>query len=221
MYKLITALMLIFIGQASFAQLTDNNKVFVFVEQAPEFPGGDEAIVKFLSQNIVYPKYEQDHNIEGKVLLRFVVMEDGHVDSVTVVRGVSTNLDNEAVRVVKMLPKFKPGMQQGKAVRTFFNLPVSYHLTDSKRKQEDPQEAKKKKDPDYLNATMLAEEGYYKDAIFILIRSIRAFPDDYQSYELKADLEVKMGSKLACKTYRSAIEKGSPTAAAKLNKNCK
>ena len=71
---------------------------------------------------------ERDNDIQGKVLLRFVVMEDGSVQDVNVVRSVSSGLDKEAVRVVRTLPKFKPGKQQGKAVRVYFNLPVVFKL---------------------------------------------------------------------------------------------
>jgi protein TonB len=71
---------------------------------------------------------ERDNDIQGKVLLRFVVMEDGSVADVNVMRGVSPGLDKEAVRVVRMLPKFKPGRQQGKPVRVYFNLPVVFKL---------------------------------------------------------------------------------------------
>ena len=103
-------------------------KIFSFVEQNPEFPGGDVELIKFLQKNIQYPQMERDNDIQGKVLLRFVVREDGSVSDVTVARSVSPGLDKEAVRVVKLLPKFKPGKQQGKAVPVYFNLPVVFKL---------------------------------------------------------------------------------------------
>lgn len=80
------------------------------MEVMPEYPGGDMELIRFLNRNVHYPQYEMDNDIQGKVMTRFVVMEDGSVDSVTVVRGVSPGLDAEAVRVVRLLPKFKPGM---------------------------------------------------------------------------------------------------------------
>src|ERR1700721_1975609 len=78
-------------------------QAFTFVEQMPQFPGGDAAMVKFLQQNITYPQMEHDNHVQGKVLLRFVITEDGSADEVQIVRGVSPGLDKEAVRVVKML----------------------------------------------------------------------------------------------------------------------
>jgi protein TonB len=110
--------------------------VFTFVEQLPEFPGGDMGVVKFLSQNVQYPQYERDRDIQGKVLVRFIVMEDGSVSDVTVMRGVSPGLDAEAVRVIKMLPKFKPGMQQGKPVKVYYNIPISFKLSGPEPKEK-------------------------------------------------------------------------------------
>jgi len=110
------------------APVVEEPKIFTIVEQPAEFPGGDGELMKFLQKNIQYPQMERDNDISGKVLLRFVVMEDGSVADVTVLRGTSPGLDKEAVRVVKTLPKFKPGRQQGKAVRVYFNLPVIFRL---------------------------------------------------------------------------------------------
>ena len=110
------------------APVVEQPKVFTFVEQPPTFPGGDEELMKFLRKNINYPQMERDNDIQGKVLLRFVVLEDGSVSEVQVLRPVSPGLDKEAMRVVKMLPKFNPGKQQGKAVKVYFNLPVVFRL---------------------------------------------------------------------------------------------
>lgn len=115
------------------------NEVFTFVEQMPEYPGGDGELIKFLVQNVQYPQYERDRDIQGKVLVRFVVTEDGSVKDVTVVRGVSPGLDKEAVRVLRMLPRFKPGMQQGKPVSVYYNIPIVFKLSGP-----DPAEKKKK-----------------------------------------------------------------------------
>lgn len=97
-------------------------------DETPVFPGGDAALMRFLQQNIVYPKYERNHNIEGKVLVRFVVEQDGSINDVQVIRSVSKGLDNEAVKVVKMIPRFSPGYYLGQPVRVFYNLPIIYRL---------------------------------------------------------------------------------------------
>ncbi len=104
-------------------------KVFMLVEQMPEFPGGDAALLKFLQNNIQYPSLERDNDIQGRVIVGFTVFEDGTVGDVNVKRGVSKGLDEEAVRVVKKLPNFKPGKQQGKPVSVYYSLPIVYKLT--------------------------------------------------------------------------------------------
>src|ERR1043165_2016507 len=107
---------------------TETPRVFTFVEQNPEFPGGDGALIKFIQRNLKYPKLERKKNIEGKVLVRFIVNEDGQVSDAYVAKGVSPGLDKEAVRVVSMLPKFKAGKQQGKPIKVYFNIPIVFKL---------------------------------------------------------------------------------------------
>ena len=104
------------------------NKVFQVVEQMPEFPGGDEAMMKFIQKNIQYPDMERENDIQGRVVVGFVVNEDGSLTEIGVKKGVSSGIDKEAIRVVKLLPKFKPGKQQGKTVRVAFVLPIMFKL---------------------------------------------------------------------------------------------
>ena len=103
-------------------------EIFKSVEQPPQFPGGDAALMKYLSSHIQYPTMAQENNIQGKVVLQFVVEKDGHVGEVKVVRSVDKDLDREAVRVCKSLPKFTPGRQNGQAVRVWYTLPVNFKL---------------------------------------------------------------------------------------------
>jgi len=97
-------------------------KVFTFVEQQPEFPGGIPALLKFLGTHIKYPRKERNKGIQGKVLIQFVVDETGKVTDATIVKSVSPGIDKEALRVVKMLPDFKPG----RFVRVYYNLPIDF-----------------------------------------------------------------------------------------------
>jgi protein TonB len=111
------------------AQTTvEEAKIFTFVEQMPEFPGGDKGLIQFLQKKIKYPKRDRDLDIEGKVIIRFVVNENGKVTDVHVLRSAEHDLDEEAVRVVKQMPKFKPGKQQGKAVKVYYNVPIVFKL---------------------------------------------------------------------------------------------
>ena len=102
--------------------------VFEIVEENPEFPGGPEALQRFLTKNIVYPESAVDNGIQGRVMVNFVVERDGSVSGVDILKGVDPALDKEALRVVKLMPKWKPGKQQGKAVRTRFRVPVVFRL---------------------------------------------------------------------------------------------
>jgi protein TonB len=102
--------------------------IYTWVEQPAEYEGGDEALLKFISDNIHYPQMDIDNDIQGKVYLKFVVMEDGSVSGVQVMRGVESTMDKEAIRVVKMLSKFHPGKQQGKPVKVYFTLPIVFKL---------------------------------------------------------------------------------------------
>ena len=103
-------------------------EVFVVVEEMPSFPGGDVELFKFIYANIVYPEIAKENNIQGKVILRFCVTSKGSVDQVTVTRGIDPSLDEEAIRVIKMLPLFKPGKQGGKPVNVWYSLPISSQL---------------------------------------------------------------------------------------------
>ncbi len=103
-------------------------QVFTAVEQMPAFPGGDAELMKYLSSHINYPPMAMENNIQGRVIVQFVVTKTGKVGEVKVVRGVDRDLDNEAVRVVKSLPDFIPGKMNGQAVNVWYTLPVTFKL---------------------------------------------------------------------------------------------
>lgn len=103
-------------------------EIFVVVEEQPEFPGGQAAMMKFLSDNIRYPVIAQENGIQGRVICNFVVERDGSITDVQVVRGQDPSLDREAIRVIQQMPRWKPGKQRGSAVRVRFTLPVVFRL---------------------------------------------------------------------------------------------
>lgn len=103
-------------------------KIFVAVEQPAEFPGGPAAMMKWLSNNIRYPESAQQNGISGRVVVKFVVEKDGSIGSPSIVKGVDRDLDQEALRVVKRMPKWQPGKNNGQPVRSYFNLPVTFRL---------------------------------------------------------------------------------------------
>lgn len=104
------------------------DEIFQVVEQDPEFPGGVEALYKFVQQNIKYPQLAKENNITGRVFVQFVVEKDGSVSNVRAARDIGGGCGAEAVRVVKSMPKWTPGKQRGKAVRAAYTLPVNFNL---------------------------------------------------------------------------------------------
>ena len=103
-------------------------KVFTYVEQMPVFPGGEAALQKFIHDHLKYPAVSLEEGVQGTVMLRFVVTSNGTVGDVQVLKSVDTYLDREAVRVIRELPKFSPGRQQGKPVNVWFQIPVRFHI---------------------------------------------------------------------------------------------
>ena len=103
-------------------------QVFHSVEQMPQFPGGEAALMKFLQSHINYPPMAVENGVQGRVVVQFVVDKTGKVGEVVVVRNVDKDLDKEAVRVCKSLPKFTPGRQNGQAVAVWYTLPVTFKL---------------------------------------------------------------------------------------------
>lgn len=106
----------------------DEDVIHVSVEFMPEFPGGTAALMKYLGANIKYPTISQEMGSAGKVIVQFVVDKDGTITDPTVVRGVDAYLDKEAIRVISSMPKWKPGVQNGKKVRVKYTVPVVFRL---------------------------------------------------------------------------------------------
>ncbi|KAF0204244.1 MAG: periplasmic protein [Bacteroidetes bacterium] len=105
-------------------------EIFAVVETSPSFPGGDEARIRFLTNNISYPQEARDAGISGTVYITFVVERDGSTSDIRVLRGIGGGCDEEAVRVIKMMPEWSPGKQRGKPVRVQFNMPIKFSLAE-------------------------------------------------------------------------------------------
>ena len=102
--------------------------IYSFVEQMPEFPGGDNALNKFLMDNLRYPQQALKDKREARAFFRFVVNEDGSISNIESMRPVGFEFEQEGIRVIKMMPKWKTGKQNGKAIRVFFTLPMNFTL---------------------------------------------------------------------------------------------
>ena len=119
----------------AYQQANGPQDVYESVEQMPEFPGGMEEMMKFLQQNIQYPASAAKNKVEGRVVLQFVVEKDGQIGEVKVARSVDPELDAEALRVVKSMPNFIPGRQDGKPVAVWYTLPINFKLQSKPQPQ--------------------------------------------------------------------------------------
>ena len=109
----------------------DNDSIYQIVEVMPEFPGGMDQMAKFLSENIKYPEEAKDKGVSGRVFISYVIEKDGSVSSAKVMRGIGGGCDEEALRVVNAMPKWKPGLMKGKPVRVNYMIPVNFKLDDN------------------------------------------------------------------------------------------
>ena len=106
----------------------DEGEIFMIVEEMPEFPGGTEALQKYLAQSVRYPVIAQENGIQGRVYIQFVINQNGEVTNATILRGVDPSLDREALRVVEAMPKWKPGKQRNRPVRVSYTVPINFVL---------------------------------------------------------------------------------------------
>lgn len=109
-------------------EVVEETQIFTIVESMPEFPGGERALLEYVTKNIKYPQIAKDNGISGRVFVTFVIDQNGSVADVRILRGIGGGCDEEAVRVVKTLPKWSPGKQRGKPVKVQYNLPVNFVL---------------------------------------------------------------------------------------------
>jgi protein TonB len=109
-------------------EVVEEAEIFLVVENQPEFPGGEEGRLKYLRDNVKYPDLAKESGIQGTVYVQFVVEPDGRVSNVEVLRGIGGGCDEEAIRVVKNMPKWKPGSQRGRNVRVSYRMPIKFTL---------------------------------------------------------------------------------------------
>lgn len=142
--KYLFSIVIFFISHTIFAQIGpgDEEPVFTVVDEMPSFPGGEIEMSKFLNSNLKYPESEKEAHITGKCFLTFIVEKDGHLNDIKLLRGITggPGCDEEAIRVVKLMPAWNPGKQNGAAVRVQFNLPIKFTLLST--------------DPEILNDTI-------------------------------------------------------------------
>lgn len=118
---------------------SNENPIFTVVETIPKYPGGQDAMIKYLVENIKYPEEARTKGITGTVFTTFVIETDGAVSNVKILRGIGSGCDEEAIRVVKGMPRWTPGKQRGENVRVQFNLPIKFSLEDKKAEEKAPE----------------------------------------------------------------------------------
>ncbi len=158
--------------------LSKNGIVFHIVEQMPQFPGGDAARLKYISQNVRYPLEALERGIQGRVFTSFVVNVDGNIIDVKLLRGIGGGCDQEALRVIKNMPKWNPGIQRGKNVKVQFNMPMLFKLDGEIGSIADI-------DAQYSKGNTLMETGNYEKAKDMFSKSIDKKKEMYKEAYLK------------------------------------
>jgi protein TonB len=125
--KTLTLLIVIFISTGLFSQKDSTTTIYEIIEVMPEFPGGQAKLYEFLYQNLVIPQLNTDNQIQGKIYVKFVIKKDGSIDDIQVIKSSYKELNEEVIRVIKLMPKWVPGMQNGQAVDYYFTLPIQIH----------------------------------------------------------------------------------------------
>ena len=120
-----------FVGPNRLNDTLEGDEIYQIVEEMPAFPGGEDKLIEFVSKNVEYPQEAKEKGVQGRVFVGFVVEKDGSVGNVTLLRGIGHGCDEEAVRVVKMLPKWKPGRHNGEIVRVSYQIPIFFKLEDT------------------------------------------------------------------------------------------
>ena len=169
-----------------FEQLLDvatskEDTVYQIVDEMPMFPGGEAAMMKFVANNVKYPQEAKDKDIAGRVFISFVVEKDGSVSNVEVKRGIGGGCDEEAVRVISAMPKWKPGIKDGKPVRVSYMMPIVFKLTEG-------QPAKPSKKADANKPDMKPD----KDGVYQIVKEMPRFPGDEKALMeyLKSNLQM-------------------------------
>ena len=158
-------------------QVVNQDEVFMVVENPPEYPGGIQELMKFLGKNIKYPAEAAKANIQGRVIVEFVVMKDGSVANLAVKRSVHPLLDAEALRVLATMPKWKPGTQKGKAVNVKFTIPVAFGLMSTEKKS---QAESTKNVVEKQKTTVSQDQVVNQDEVFMVVENPPKYPGGIQ-----------------------------------------
>jgi TonB family protein len=168
-------------GLSTLGDKTENDSIYQIVDEMPQYPGGEKVMMEYVAKNVKYPQEAKDKEIQGRVFVSFVVEKDGSVSTVKVLRGIGGGCDEEAVRVVSSMPKWKPGIKDGKPVRVSYMMPLNFKLTEG-------QPAKPSKKADANKPDMKPD----KDGVYQIVEEMPRFPGDEKALMeyLKSNLQM-------------------------------
>ena len=168
-------------GLSTLGDKTENDSIYQIVDEMPQYPGGEKAMMEYVAKNVKYPQEAKDKEIQGRVFVSFVIEKDGSVSTVKVMRGIGGGCDEEAVRVVSSMPKWKPGIKDGKPVRVSYMMPLNFKLTEG-------QPAKPSKKADANKLDMKPD----KDGVYQIVEEMPRFPGDEKALMeyLKSNLQM-------------------------------
>lgn len=182
---------------------------FVAIEEKPEFPGGDKEMYNFLRKNIQYPQKEKENDIQGKAFVTFVIDTDGSVTNVAIYKGVpeGSGIDAEALRVVKLMPKWKPGKQNGKVVKVRYIMPIRFTLQGGPSQSSGDNvyvvDSRKEGTYYYNEGVKKFGEEKYEDALKDFEKALKAYPKDIDALYNKGVCLVKLKkNKEACEAFQ-------------------
>ena len=157
-----------------------NDTIYDIVDQMPQFPGGEKAMMEFIGKNVKYPQRAKDEGIQGRVFIQFVVEKDGSIGEVKLLRSIGGGCDEEGIRVVKSMPKWTPGQQAGKAVRVHYTLPIFFKLDDQTPQSNNKGDMKPDKDGVYQIAEEMPRFPGDDKALMVYLQKNLIMPEKYK-----------------------------------------
>lgn len=176
------------------AEVNDST-VFMVTEVMPEFPGGQQGIMKYLNENFKYPEIAYKNGTQGRVIVSFVVKKDGSISNIEVERSVDPHLDKEALRLIAAMPKWKPGTQRGKAVNVKYTVPITFHLSSGSKSTQPAQTAQPKDTPE----PVAIKE--FEEVVVVGYGSKEGAPDNGKVFKVVDEMPKFPGGQQGLMTY--------------------
>jgi TonB family protein len=227
MFKHLIFYCLLFFSLSAASQ-TDTSKKeepLLFVDEMPEFPGGQDNMNKFIQKNVKYPKTELELGVEGTVYINFVVEKLGHISNVRVIRGIpcGEGLEAEAMRVINSMPNWKPGKQSGKYVRVQFSIPIKFTLSNVEGVTCTKELRTEKKMLDHFyNGEFLLQNYEYEKAIVEFSETLKLSPENAAALYNRGLAYLKLNKTIeACEDLNKAKKLEFKDAESLININCK